>query len=157
MTQQGRRQRKICYCCGATDHIARNCPKNSNNSSNDNSSKSDTKDETDWRHKPPNKSKGESAEKEVDGKKYKWCGKCRGNKGLWTTGKYLHSTAEHRPKKKDTDKDESKEEGTGNLACIDEPLEFGFMAYLPSAVNTERCTEINNAQSKHPKGRGGNH
>ena len=78
-----------------------------------------------------------SAEKTVDGKTYKWCGKCRGNKGLWTTGKHLHSTAEHRPKK-DKETDKPKTEEAARLAYIDEPLDFGFLAMYPSEWRSDK-------------------
>ena len=147
---KGKKKRE-CYNCGSTEHIAKDCPKKSDGNS-DNKDKSGSKKDDDWRHKPPNKSKGESAEKEVDGKTYKWCGKCRDNKGLWTSGKYLHSTAEHRPKKKE-DKEESSNTETARLAYIDEPLDFGFLAMCPS----EWCSEVKSNKKKgHPKGHCGN-
>ena len=141
---------RACWTCGSTDHIAKDCPKKGSGDNNNNGSDSNTKStDDDWRHKPPNSSKGDSAEKTVDGKTYKWCGKCRGNKGLWTTGKYLHSTAEHRPKK-DKETDKPKTEEAARLAYIDEPLDFGFLAMYPS----EWCSETK--KSVHPKGHCGN-
>ena len=92
--------------------------------------------EKDWRHVPPNSSKGETKEKTVNGKVYKWCGKCRNNKGLWTTGKYLHSTEEHKPKKKadDNPSPETPNGEAGNLGYVDEPLEFGFLCMETSSA-----------------------
>ena len=149
-TGKGKKKRE-CFNCGSTEHIAKDCPKKSDSNSNS-TNKSSSKKDDDWRYKPPNKSKGESTEKEVDGKTYKWCGKCRDNKGLWTTGKYLHSTAEHRSKKKE-DKEESSNNETARLAYIDEPLDFGFLAMYPS----EWCSETKpNKKKGHPKGHCGN-
>ena len=62
----------------------------------------------------------------------------------------LHSTEEHRSKKKDDDNTNSNNNNnnpgneTGNLGCIDGPLEFGFLAMT-------QCHETC------PKGNGGNH
>ena len=143
------RQRK-CFGCGSTDHIVKNCPfkdkDNADNKGDDNGNK-----ETSWRHKPPKKN--ESHEKTVDGKTHKWGGKCRGNNGLWTTGKYLHSTAEHRPKKTNTDEPKNDEEG--KLAYMDEPLEFGFIGVVEDLSNSSYkwCCEV----ASHPKGCCRNH
>ena len=105
----------------------------------DGKSAKDKTGEKDWRHKPPNSGKGEKKEKMVDGKLYKWCGKCRQNKGSWTTGKYLHSTEEHRPKKKDDSEDAGKA-NAGNLAHIDEPLDFGLLAAYEEPEKSKECS-----------------
>ena len=121
------------YNCGETGHIAKNCPKKkADGEKNDGGGKSDEKKEKDWRHVPPNSSKGEGKEKTVDGKVCKWCGKCRQNKGLWTVGRYLHSTEEHRPKKKDDNNNNGNNNGNeaGNLGYVDEPLDFGFLSFV---------------------------
>ena len=136
----GNNKKRACCECGSTDHLVKDCPKKNKDKKDDGNGNKDK----DWRHVPPNSGKGEAKEKTVDGKLYKWCGKCRGNKGLWTTGKYLHSAAEHRPKKKEGE-DDKNDGGEGNLAFLDEPLEFGFFAQ--ECVNNhmkahEWCCEI---------------
>ena len=68
------------------------------NNSNNNSANKDPK-------KQPTK-KNEAYEKDFNGQKLKWCGKC----GEWTN----HSTAEHKPKKKE--KQDDKEDDKGESA-----------------------------------------
>ena len=66
-------------------------------------------DNKDPKKQPPKKN--EAHEKEFNGQKLKWCGKC----GKWTN----HSTAEHKPKKKEKQdyKEDDKEE-SANAAFI---------------------------------------
>ena len=42
----------------------------------------------------------EDKEKVFENIRYKWCGKCRGGKGLWTKCEGLHGTNEHDPSKR---------------------------------------------------------
>ena len=109
--------KRTCYECGSEDHLVKDCPKKK-------------KDKKNWRHVPPNSKKGEGKTKTVDGTTYKWCGKCRRNKGWWTSGDKLHSTEEHKSKKdqETPKKKESQEEG--NLGYVDGPLEFGFCSII---------------------------
>ena len=151
----GNGKARACFKCGSTEHLIKDCPKNdSKGGSNKKSGSSDSKkdEERDWRHIPPNPKKGESKEKTIEGKKYKWCGKCRKNKGLWTTGKYLHSTEEHRSKKSDDSNDNNSSNNTsseqGNIGYVDGPLEFGFCAFINQSSNGCNCVT-------HPKGRCG--
>jgi hypothetical protein len=65
-----------CWTCGKKGHISPNCP-----------NKAKLVAEDDWKKLPPKK--GESPEKVVDGKLWKWCGCC----SQWTLS---HSTAEHK-------------------------------------------------------------
>ncbi len=104
-----------CYNCGAKDHFKKDCPQlRPKSSGQGNNSK--------W--KPP--TKGEPREKTIDGRLYKWCGKCRGNAGRWTTGKSAHFTHEHDESTKPSTSKES-----GNLGyTTEEPsqtLEYGFI------------------------------
>ena len=82
---------------------------------------------------------GESKERMINGVPHKWCGKCRGGKGLWTAGDGAHFTHEHRGANTETaGQNESGNlshevtEETANMAespsHINEPLEFGFVA-----------------------------
>ena len=66
---------------------------------------------------------GEAQTKTVDGVQFKFCQKCLKGKGMWTTGKSLHSTDEH----KFRNKSKNTQQETGNLAMInDGPLEVHF-------------------------------
>ena len=75
----------------------------------------------------------------INGVPHKWCGKCRGGKGLWTVGDGAHHTHEHRGANAETaGQNESANlsqevaEETANMAespsYVNEPLEFGFIA-----------------------------
>ena len=76
-----------------------------------------------WRHVPPDSSKGDPKVKIVDGKEYKWCEKCCKGKGLWTVRNSIHSTEEHRGR--NTQATGSNE---ANLGVVNEPLSFGFLS-----------------------------
>ncbi len=137
--------KRKCFNCGSTDHVVKDCPnkgKNGNNNNNNNNNSGGNKNDkqTAWRTQPPNTSKGEAKEKTVNGVIYEWCGKCRKNKGLWTKGDGAHFTEDHRSKTPTEDKKDSKDE-TGNLGCVNEPLEFGFFGLMQD----------------HPKGCGGDY
>ena len=110
----------MCLNCGEFGHMVKDCPKaidqtaiakrkkllfkgkgDSQNSDNKNKKKDKSKNSNTDKSKDPKKQPpkaGEDHEKNFDGKKFKWCGKC----GKWTN----HSTKEHRPKKSETDKDD---------------------------------------------------
>ena len=130
-------KKRACFKCGSFDHLLKDCP----NNKEEGKSKDGDGKTTNWRHLPPDSSKGEKKEKTVSGKTYKWCGKCRNNKGLWTTGKSLHSTSKHCSKKKSKGNEEEKRDKAGNLGYINEPLDFGHLTII----------------KEHPKGWRGDH
>lgn len=70
-----------CYECGNPNHIRANCPKIKNNGNV----------QEKWKITPPKS--GEPHSKEVGGKTWNCCSKCRGNKGRWSS---THGTNEHR-------------------------------------------------------------
>ena len=116
-------QRK-CFKCGSTEHIKKDCPQ-----------------QQDWRSIPPDTSKGESTEKVVNGITYKWCGKCRRNKGRWNGGDKAHFTGNHRsgppPNTSPSEETPSDDNGSNNgnaqgmLGYLNQPLQFGagFMCF----------------------------
>ena len=105
-----------CWVCGQKGHTAKKCP-NRKTDAGDSDGKGapsgnggKEKHPAPWWKQPPKKD--ESHEKNHDGKKWFWCGKC----GKWNTS---HNTSQHRSKKKvpRADKEgggveESKEEGS---------------------------------------------
>ena len=133
-TNSTTRNVRKCFACGSEDHLIRNCP---------------NRGEKNWRHIPPDTSKGDPTEKTVDGILYRWCGKCRGNKGLWTEGDKAHFTSDHRSRG-----DGSTPPGVGvsdtpsvptpaptagdqaNLGFVTTPLEFGFYCLPVSSPDT---------------------
>ena len=141
---KGGSNKRGCYICGATDCLMKDCPhKMTGDPPKQGKSRNTNKDESNWRYVPPKVTKGESTEKKVNGVLYKWCGKCRQGKGIWTTGRNMHSTKEHRTKSSGGGKQTAGDE-QGNLGVVDEPLEFGF------------CTFISKGESEdYPKGCGG--
>ena len=118
----------MCLNCGQFGHMVKECPQaidenaiakrkkivfktkgDSNSDDNSNNKRRSQRqknrnnnDNKDPKKQPPKKD--EAHEKDFNGQKLKWCGKC----GKWTN----HSTAEHKPKKKEKqdDKDDDKEE-----------------------------------------------
>ena len=67
-----------CYLCNGTGHSPFKCP-----------------NIPAWRtdEKPKD---SDPKEKKVDNVIYKYCGKCRQGAGFWTSGKPMHTTAEHK-------------------------------------------------------------
>jgi hypothetical protein len=120
----------MCFNCGKFGHGVRNCPepideaaiakrkklvvKEGNNHSNNtrkgkggkrfqkDKDEGDTNSERNKETKKQPPKKGESHEKDFNGKKLYWCGKC----GKWTN----HKTSEHRPKKSEEKTEEDKPE-----------------------------------------------
>jgi len=119
--KSGGSNKRTCFNCGSAEHLIANCPTRKNKETDRN-----------WRTVPPDSSKGESKQKVIDGVTYKWCGKCRSNKGLWSGGDKAHFTSEHRGRndgeiEADPKGSDNIEAPKGQLAVIDEPLSFGFI------------------------------
>ena len=138
--QQGGR---TCYECGSPDHLVRDCPKRKPAASSSDGNKASTDKAKDWKTIPPNSGKGESKEKVVDGLTYKWCGKCRANKGYWNGGEKAHFTLEHRGRNSG---EKSGEQPAATLGFVSEPLSFGFCS------STWSTTAYNKKGSKPSKG-----
>ena len=114
--RSGTTSKRKCFECGSEDHMVKDCPLRAAKQANTN--KSDKRlPLAEWHKKPPGAN--ESHTKTVDGKEYKWCGKCLQGKGLWTTGKTMHSTNEHRTRKE--------------RKAADQQPEAGRLAVLPSS------------------------
>ena len=111
------------------------------------------KKEKNWRTIPPDSSKNEAKEKVVNGVTYKWCGKCRSNKGFWNGGDKAHFTHKHQGKNSETNSTNNEsanqlETPQANIGYIDEPLEFGFFGSIanPEDIWCKDC------KRDHPKG-----
>ena len=86
-----------CFNCGKPGHFSRNCPQKSKTNRNDNNGRRNSNQRNDngsqgWKTTAPKDSEPQS--KTVNGRSFKWCGKCT----RWST---THGTAEHTGKKKE--------------------------------------------------------
>ena len=95
---------KILSAINSIKNAGNNSASNSNNrNSNANSNslgnnKRRTPGKMAWRKVAPQD--GEPNTKMFEEVEYKWCGKCRDRKGLWTKGEGKHGTNEHDPTKR---------------------------------------------------------
>ena len=115
-----------CHNCGKEGHIRPHCP--------DLKKPKDPKDD-----KSSNKAPGKWAppkdndplEKEIDGKKMKWCAKCRRGKGRWNDS---HTTADHQPGFIRNNNRQGDGGGTtnANMARIGQALRVGHSPWLES-------------------------
>ena len=124
-TVTGGSSKRKCFECGSEDHVVKDCPtkaEKKQSSTTNGSNNGKRPPIADWRKKAPGAT--ESHTKTVEGKEYTWCGKCLQDKGLWTTGKYLHSTAQHKSRK---ERKENGQQEAGQLAVLpSSPLEVHF-------------------------------
>eukprot|EP00980_Cylindrotheca_fusiformis_P022352 scaffold9224_cov170-Cylindrotheca_fusiformis.AAC.2 len=168
----GGRGKRKCFRCQSEDHVIRDCPLVESNNGDA------------WKRVPPNTANNEPKEKTVDGIVFKWCGKCRGNRGHWNGGDKAHFTEEHRSggraaqaapntgNENQTNNSNNQQNGgnqqeQANLGYVNAPLAFGFLAVVPQ--DDSHTKELNDVvpdndiidfyvhQDKvHPKGRHGN-
>jgi hypothetical protein len=122
----GDRGKRKCFNCGSEAHLVRECPQPR---------------DSDPRYVPPSAARGEAKERTRNGKEEKWCGRCRGGKGVWTSGNSLHTTEEHRGRPAPPDnanppgagaEPEAEAEGAhGHLGVVDAGLSFtGFLGVI---------------------------
>ena len=107
---------KKCYLCNGTGHSPFKCP-----------------NIPAWRTEEKPKDT-DAQEKKVDNATYKYCGKCRQGAGFWTSGKPMHTTAEHRGRGWNNNKNSTQtstattpESEAGMMGIITEtPMEVDF-------------------------------
>ncbi len=107
-----------CYKCNAVGHLSRDCP---------------TAKDLDPTHVPPNTKKGEPRERVRNGVRERWCGRCRGGKGLWTQGDAFHLTEDHPKPAEEAPANPTPSAAPAveaNLGFIDAPFHFGFLGTI---------------------------
>ena len=123
-----------CYKCNAVGHLSKDCP---------------NQKDLDPSHVPPNTKKGEPRERVRNGIRERWCGRCRGGKGLWTQGTDYHLTEDHPKPAEDANASPASAPSAtpaaeANLGFIDAPFHFGFLGTI--------CTPLTSvATVMHPK------
>jgi hypothetical protein len=106
-----------CFKCNAIGHLSKDCP---------------SPKTLDPLHTPPNTKKGDPRERVRNGTTERWCGRCRGGKGIWTQGSDIHYTEDH-PKSPESSPPvptPSVAAAEANLGFIDAPFHFGFLGVV---------------------------
>jgi hypothetical protein len=119
---KGGNEARRCFKCNAVGHLSRDCP---------------SPKELDPLHTPPNTKKGDSRERVRNGTTERWCGRCRGGKGIWTKGTDLHYTEDH-PKAPDSSSPPpvavaAVAAAEANLGFIEAPFHFGFLGFIAAS------------------------
>ena len=122
-------EHRTCRICNKKGHISYNCPEKDSEQNSGGNSNSTNNNGTSMRKvlkTPP--AEGESLTKQLNGKTYKWCKKCRS----WRTGPKAHTTEEHVSKKEANGGGSSDGNSSGNVNYLGATGQLTFCGMVGS-------------------------
>ncbi len=116
-----------CHYCKEKGHYKSDCPAlKRKNEATESIPKDNSNKTKNWKRVPPKEGDSDTKTMTEDGKqvKFKWCSKCR----RWNSGAKMHTTMEHKPRKKENDNSTPSPSHGNSLVPTRETVSFGLFS-----------------------------